>query len=147
MNPEFKVMLEQAQDRYLKTEQLAQLETYVGSIPDRVTLYRLLRDRELPILELVAFKLEADLTDAESKQLENSIKYLSLLLRYGAMAMLMQDLSLVKHRLLDWVNQIVTLQDNREIYQQAQTLLEQALTKELSRPQLDLLKPFLPHLS
>lgn len=147
MNPEFKVMLEQAQDRYLKAEQLSQFQNYVDSLSDRVTLYRLLRDRELPILELVGFKLEAELTNVETKQLENSIKYLSLLLRYGAMAMLMQDPDLVKHRLLNWVNQIVSLQDCREIYQQAQTLLEQALAKELNRQQLELLKSFLPGLA
>jgi Phycobilisome protein len=143
MNAEIKAIIEQAHDRYLKAEDLGAFQAYINSLPDRLTLYRLLRDREISILQLVATQLEAVMPKVETKQLENGIKHLSLVLRYSAMAMLMQDLELLNQRLLNWLSQVVGLQETQSLNQELFGLLSKNLGKELSRPQLELLSPFL----
>jgi len=143
MNAEIKGIIEQAHDRYLKAEDLGAFQTYISSLPDRLTLYRLLRDREISILQLVANQLEAAMPKVETKQLETAIKHLSLVLRYSAMAMLMQDQQLVNQRLLNWLGQVVVLQEIQSLNQELFSFLSKNLGKELSRPQLELISPFL----
>jgi hypothetical protein len=143
MNVELKAIIEQAQDRYLKADDLSALESFIGSLADRLSLYRILRDREISILQLVADRLEAEMPDTEIKQLEAAIKHLSLVCRYISMAMLMQDLDLVDQRLLKWLGKVAVLQETQSLDQTMYRLFSQVLSKELSRPQLELLNPFL----
>jgi Phycobilisome protein len=143
MNAELKAIIEQAQDRYLKADDLLALESFISSLPERLSLYRTLRDREISILQLVANQLEAEIPNAEIKQLETAIKYLSLLHRYSAMAMLMQDRDLVDRRLLKWLGQVASLQETQSLDQTMFRLFNQVLNKELSHSQIELLNPFL----
>lgn len=143
MNVELKAIIEQAQDRYLKANDLSALESFINSLPDRLSLYRTLRDREISFLQLVANQLEAEMPDTETKQLETAIKQLSLVCRYSAMAMLMQDQALVDQRLLKWLGQVATLQETQSLNQAMYGLFTKVLNKELSRSQLELLNPFL----
>jgi Phycobilisome protein len=143
MNAEIKAIIEQAHDRYLKADDLGSFQSYIASLPERLALYRLLRDREITILQFVATQAEAEMPKLEVKQIETSIKHLSLVLRYSAMAMLNQDTDLVNQRLLNWLGQVVSLQEIQSINQQLFPLLTKSLGKELSRPQLELISPFL----
>ncbi len=143
MDTKLKDLIEQAQERYLKSEELGLLENYVHSLPDRLTLYKLLRDREVDILQKVADQIPNELPKVEESEVERGIKNLLLVLRYCAMGMLLNDENFLKQRLLKWLEQIMSVHDMRRLNEAMYKLLNQALRQELTPSQLALLQPLI----
>jgi Phycobilisome protein len=143
MNTEIQLLIEQAQDRYLKSDDLAMLETYMRSLNERIALYRYLRDREIKVLQLVATELEAELPNVAISELEAGIKNMALVMRYCAMAMLLQDPNLISHRLMGWMKELNALQEMQQTNDTVYRLLIRVLQKDLSQAQLVLLQPLL----
>jgi hypothetical protein len=141
MNTEIKDLIERAQDRYLETEELDLLEDYIQSLPERIDLYKLLRDRELDIMQSVADRTEGELPQIVAADLERGIKNLILVTRYCAMGMLLNDEDFIKVRLLKWLEQIVSQFDMRSLNDTLYKSLNQVLKEELSAEQLGLLQP------
>jgi hypothetical protein len=141
MNTEIKELIERAQDRYLETEELDVLEDYIQSLPERIDLYKLLRDRELDIMQSVADRTEGELPQAATEDLERGIKNLILVIRYCAMGVLLNDEDFIKVRLLKWLEQIVSQFDMRSLNETLYKSLNQVLKEELSAEQLSLLQP------
>jgi len=138
-----KDLINQAQDRYLNSEDLGAFESYVQSIPKRLALYKLLRDREIRIMQTVADQLEAELPKADITILETGVKNLLLVMRYCAMGMLLNDETFLKQRLLDWLEQVSSVYDLKSVNEALYKILNQVLRQELSSEQLSLLQPLI----
>ncbi len=143
MDAKIKDLIEQAQDRYLKSDELVLLDDYVKSLPERLTLYKLLRDREIEILQKVADRAEIELNKTDTADIESGIKNLILVMRYCAMGMLLNDENFLKQRLLRWLEQIMALKEMRQINDVLYKLLNQILRQELSTHQLSLIQPLI----
>lgn len=143
MDTKIKDLIEQAQERYLRSDELGLLEAYVRSLPERLKLYQLLRDRELEILQSVADQVEGEIPSAEVANIESGLKNLLLVMRYCAMSMLLNDENFLKQRLLNWLEQIMAQRDLRRINEALYKLLNQVLRQELSSSQLALLQPLI----
>lgn len=136
-------IFDEAENRYLKPEELQLIGHYVGSITDRINAYRALRDRELDLIQRAADQLQFDLPNAELSVLERAIKNGMLILRHCGMAMLLNDPNFIQTRLLDW------LKDSIELYQAQGAdaaffgLMKQQLNLSLTTQQMALLEPFL----
>jgi len=143
MDAKIKDLIEQAQDRYLKSDELDLLDGYVKSLPERLTLYKLLRDREIEILQKVADRAEIELNKTDTADIESGIKNLILVMRYCAMGMLLNDENFLKQRLLRWLEQIMALKEMRQINDVLYKLLNQILRQELSTHQLSLIQPLI----
>lgn len=142
MNTEITELVEQARARYLSTQELDLLADYIQSLPDRIDLYKLLRDREVEIMQTVADRSESELPSTALEDLEKAIMNLLLVMRYCAMGMLLNDQNFIKVRLLNWLEQIVAQYEqahslNAKLYK----LLNQVLKQELSDQQLALMQP------
>ncbi|MCL1493599.1 MAG: hypothetical protein M1G31_23050 [Pseudanabaena sp. Salubria-1] len=143
MIPKIQELINQAQDRYLVTDELGLMESYISSLPDRLKLYKLIRDREIDILQAVANQVPAELPNVTDEELESGIKNLILVLRYSSMAMLLNDENFLKQRLLNWLEGIMSMRDMRRLNETLYKLLNQELKKQFSSTQLLLIQPLI----
>ncbi|MFM7887353.1 MAG: hypothetical protein ACKPCM_11820 [Pseudanabaena sp.] len=76
MIPKIQELINQAQDRFLTSDELGLMESYVSSLPDRLKLYKLIRDREIDILQSVADQVPSEIPNVTLEDLELGIKNL-----------------------------------------------------------------------
>lgn len=143
MHPQLETIFDEAENRYLKPDELSLLGEYVDSLPERLEAYRNLRDRELKIMQSVADQLQVELPQEKVEMLERSIKNALLMLRYCAMGMLLNDESFVKDRLLGWLSQTIQVYDTRSVDAVLYRLLNQRLKQALNPRHLALFSPML----
>ncbi len=143
MHPQIESVFDEAENRYLKPEELTALTQYVSSLPGRLEAYRAMRDRELEIMQAVADKLVADMPNESTETLERSIKNALLVLRYCAMGTLMNDEEFIRSRLKNWLGQTIQVYNSYAIDTALYRLLEQALSRALTSVQSALLLPML----
>jgi len=143
MHPQIETIFDEAENRYLKPEELSVLGEYVGSLPGRLETYRLLRDQEIDIMQKVADQLQLEFTQVKIEQLERSIKNALLVLRYCAMGMLLNDEAFVENQLVGWLAQVMKAYDTHAIDQALYRLLDQSLRQTLSPTQINHLHPML----
>ncbi|TVQ20919.1 MAG: hypothetical protein EA367_07135 [Leptolyngbya sp. DLM2.Bin15] len=141
MHPDIEALFDDAESRYLKIEELGILNQYVDSLPERLETYRQLRNREVEIMQPVADELEAALPNVSQDNLERSLKNAILLLRYCAMAMLLNDEAFVRNRLLNWVEKAAQAYNTRPIDSILYPLLERKLGQILTPQQMGFLSP------
>ena len=143
MIPKIQELINQAQDRYLASNELSLMEGYVSSLPDRLKLYKLVRDREIDILQTVADQVPTELPNVTDEELEVGIKNLILVLRYCSMSMLLNDENFLKQRLLNWLEGIMSMRDMRRLNETLYKLLNQGLRQQFSPTQLVLIQPLI----
>ncbi|MBD2177749.1 hypothetical protein H6F42_12580 [Pseudanabaena sp. FACHB-1998] len=143
MIPKIQELINQAQDRYLATDELGQMEGYVTSLPERLKLYKVIRDREIDILQTVADQVASELASVTDEELEAGVKNLILVLRYCSMAMLLNDENFLKERLLNWLEGIMSMRDMRRLNETLYKLLNQVLRQQISPSQLALIQPLI----
>jgi hypothetical protein len=119
------------------------MESYVSSLPDRLKLYKQLRDREIDLLQAVADQVSVELPNVTDAELESGIKNLILVLRYCSMSMLLNDESFLKERLLNWLEGIMSMRDMRRLNETLYKLLNQGLRQQFSPAQLALIQPLI----
>ncbi|MBW4473001.1 MAG: hypothetical protein KME45_21875 [Stenomitos rutilans HA7619-LM2] len=143
MHPQIETIFDEAELRYLKSEELSVVNQYVNSLPERLETYRALRDHELEIMQQVADQLEAALPQETVENLERSLKNALLLLRYSAMGMLLNDEAFVQERLVDWLTKTISLHNTRAIDMALFRLLNQKLMQTLAPKQINLVGPYI----
>ncbi|MBD2187972.1 globin family protein [Pseudanabaena mucicola] len=143
MVPKIQELINQAQDRYLASDELGLMESYISSLPDRLKLYKLIRDREIAILQAVADSVPNELPSITDEDLETGVRNLILVLRYSSMAMLLNDENFLKERLLNWLEGIMSMRDMRRLNETLYKLLNQELRQQLSPTQLTLIQPLI----
>jgi hypothetical protein len=143
MMPKIQELISQAQDRYLASDELGLMESYVSSLPDRLKLYKQIRDREINILQAVADQVQTELPSVTDEELETGIKNLILVMRYSSMAMLLNDENFLKQRLLNWLEGIMSMRDMRRLNETLYKLLNQGLRQQLNPAQLALIQPLI----
>ncbi|NJM74431.1 MAG: hypothetical protein HC852_00165 [Acaryochloridaceae cyanobacterium RU_4_10] len=65
------------------------------------------------------------------------------ILRYGSMAMLLNNMEFLNHRLLEWMPDLLEVYQLRDIEIAFYRLLQVQLKSSLSSTQIDLIKPYL----
>ncbi len=143
MNPHIAAIFDEAENRYLKPEELKLITQYVASMPERLDTYRSLRDRELEIMETVAAQLQQEMPQAPEALIERCLKHALLMLRYCALSLLTHDETLVQRRFVDWVGPLTRIYDTKAIDAKLYRLLNQQLSKALTPKQLGCLSPSL----
>ncbi|MFN5857266.1 MAG: hypothetical protein ACK456_15465 [Pseudanabaenaceae cyanobacterium] len=143
MSTKIQEMIDKAQDRYLAADELGLLEEYVQSLPERLNLYRMIRDREVDLLQAVADRVPQELPNVQETDIETAIKDLILVLRYAAMAMLMNDEAFLKERLLKWLGELAGMRDLRRLNEALYKILQQVLKENLSASQVALIQPLI----
>jgi hypothetical protein len=135
-------LFESPDKQYLDSNELTVLSQYVSSIPERMTVYRTLRDQEVTLMQAVADALQQQSNQPEAL-VERSIRNGLMVMRYVAMAMLLDDQAFVEERLRGWLPEIIKAYETQALDQQLFQLLAQQLAKLFTPAQLHLLKPSL----
>jgi hypothetical protein len=138
----FQTLFDEAETRYLKPEELREMGQYVASIPERVNIYRSLRDQELTLMQQVADQLQLEVFDAKTVDLERSLRFAIVSLRHCAMGLLLNDETVVQNRLLSWLEETIALHQNQAIDAVVFRLLGEQLEQTLTPQQMAALRPF-----
>ncbi|WP_008317416.1 hypothetical protein [Leptolyngbya sp. PCC 6406] len=141
MNPALSALFDEPEKRYLQPNELNVLSQYVGSLPERIAVYRQLRDEELTLMQQVADTLQQQFPQESEDLLKRSIQNGLLALRYAAMALLTDDTDLVTRRLQSWLPDMVEAYGTLAIDQALHALLTQQLSRRFTAPQMALLTP------
>jgi hypothetical protein len=141
MNPTLNALFDEPEKRYLQADELNMLSQYVGSLPERITVYRQLRSDELTVMQQVADSLQRQFPQESEDRLKRSLQNGMLALRYAAMAMLMDDPEFVTKRLQSWLPEMVEAYGTRAIDESLHVLLAQQLSSQFSAQQVSLLMP------
>lgn len=143
MNPTLEALFDEPEKRYLQSDELNVLSQYVSSVPERIKTYRQLRDSEVQTLQPIADQLQQQFSEVPEAALKRSIQNGLLVLRYAAMAMLMDDPGLMTKRLQSWLPEMVTAFDTLAVDEALHQLLAQRLSSTLTAQQFALLSPAL----
>jgi hypothetical protein len=134
-------LFETTTKRFLQPSEVAQVSGYVKTIPDRLTTYRLLRDRETAVFGPVVDAIQTQLPDADSVSLERSLKGAILAVRQCAMAMLADDAS-VAAEARQWVQQTQVAYATESIDPLLYALITAQIKAQLSPAQFELFRGF-----
>jgi Phycobilisome protein len=143
MHPEIEVLLDQAENRFLKAEELIAFKRQAANLAQRLKIYEFLREKEVSIFQPVANKLQKAFPDEKQENLERSLKHWLLVLRYCAMAMLLNDRAFLEQRLLDWLSGLVEAHQTQKIELTICNLLQTRIEEILSEQARAILQPFL----
>lgn len=136
-------IFDQAENCYLKPDELQQIGQYVTSIADRISTYRAVRDREIDLIQQAVDELQLEMPALEIAVLERTLKNGMLALRHCAMAMLINDSGYMQTRLLSWLESSIELHKAQGIDAAFFRLIKQQLRFSLNTQQMTLLEPFL----
>lgn len=143
MYTEIKTLLYEAEACYLKQEEIETFKHYASSLRERLETYELLRDQEVAIFQPVADQLLEAFPQQKQETLERSLKHWLSVLRYCAMAMLLNNQEFLQRRLLEWLTDIVQAHQTQVVELSLYELLQIRLKEFFSDQQLDLVQPFL----
>lgn len=143
MNPKLETLFDEPDKRYLNVEELNLLSQYVGSLPERIKIYRQLRNEEIAIMQPIADELQRQMPQESEASIERSLRNALLALRYAAMAMLLDDQQFIQQRLEGWLPEIVKAHNTQAIEKVLYSLLNQQLAKVFTAQQLSLIQPVL----
>ncbi len=143
MHPEIKALLYEAEEHYLKPEEIEIFKHSASSLVQRLETYELLRDQETAIFQPIADQLLKSFPQEKQENLERSLKHWLSVLRYCAMAMLLNNQEFLQRSLLEWLTDLVQAHQTQAIEMTLYQLLLVKLKEFLCDQQLALVQPFL----
>ena len=143
MHSDIQAILHRAEEHYLKKPEVIVFRHYATTLAKRLETYECLRDREVKIFQPIAEELIRAYPEDNPKLLEQALKHWLAVMRYCAMAMLLNNPEYLERRILEWLTEIVQAHQMQSLYSTIYDLLLSRLRKELSQKQLTLLQPFL----
>ncbi|CDM93559.1 MAG: phycobilisome protein [Limnospira sp. PMC 1291.21] len=143
MSSDVNSLLTQAENRYLKPEELQEFKRHTSTLAQRLKIYEFLRDREATIFEPIAEKLQTAFSDAQQPIVEKSLQHWILIMRHCAMAMLLDDTEYLKNNVLDWLRGFVKTRQSQAIETKIYELLQGKLEEMLSPKAMIYLEDYL----
>ena len=143
MQSDLKSILYQAEANYLEDQQIKQFQTFTRDLSKRLEIYELLRDNEIEIFQPIADKLMQVHSQQSSQLIEKALKHWLSIMRYCAMAMLLNNREYLQRSVLEWLTDIVQAHQMQSLESTIYDLLFSSLQKILSQEQFALMQPFL----
>jgi hypothetical protein len=132
-----------ADDHYLSDADLDRFHLQIHALAERIEVYEYIRDREVTILQPAADYLSEEFPNTDSVLLDRTVVHWLAILRYGAMAMLLNNTEFLHDRILEWLPDSIEVYQLHDIEIAMYRLLQVQLKNNLSANQLELLKPYL----
>ena len=143
MQKDFETLFYEADDHYLESSDLQSLRQGAVTLKELLKIYQSLRDKEIPIFQTIANSLVEAFPDENMQRLEQALQHWMSVMRYGAMAMLLNNPDYFSHRLLEWLTDVIHAQEMVEIETHIFENLIQGLEEILTMEQMVILTPFL----
>lgn len=143
MQSDIQAILHQAEEHYLNKLEIADFQNSVASVAQRLATYKCLRDHEIEIFQPIAEEIVKAYPEQNPQLLEKVLKQWLAVMRYCAMAMLLNNPEYLERRILEWLGQILQAHQMQLVSKTVYELLLINLEKTLDQKQLVLLQPFL----
>lgn len=143
MYPEIRDLLYEAEENYLQPKQIERFKDHMSSLVQRQEAYEMLRDNEIAIFQPIADELLAAFPHEKQTSLEKALKHWIAVLRYCAMAMLLNNPEFLQHRLLEWLTDLVQVHQTQAMEMEIYQSLQARLPEFLSNEHMALLQPFI----
>lgn len=143
MYTELRELLYDAEDHYLQSGEIEKLRENVGSLKEKLAIYKNLRNQEIDVFQAIANELEKKLSPTEIEQLPELIVHWATILRYVAMGMLLNSNEFIHRRILEWINPVIQAHNRVSLDNQVYKLLCLSLKDKLEAKQWQTLQPFL----
>ncbi len=143
MHPDLESLFYKSEENFLQATEIKLFKHHVASLADRLALYERLRDQEVAIFQPVADQLLSSFPQQDPKLLEKALKQWLTVMRYAAMAMLLNNPEFMQRRLLEWLTDVVQANQMQAIEAKLCQLLQARLKQVLSSDQLGLIQPLL----
>jgi hypothetical protein len=143
MHSDIQNLFYQAEDHYLQSQELKLFKHHADSLAQRLETYKHLRDREIDIFQPVSDRLSNTFPEVKQEILIRALKHWLAVMRYCAMAMLLNNSEFLQHRLLEWLSPQIEAHQLENIESKLYEFLQISLQRILSREQLALIQPFL----
>ncbi|TVQ48027.1 MAG: phycobilisome protein [Gloeocapsa sp. DLM2.Bin57] len=143
MYAELRELLYDAEEHYLKSEEIDKLRQNVESLKERLAIYKELRNREIDIFQAIANQLEKELDPTEVQQLPELIVHWAKIVRYVAMGMLLNSNEFIQRRILEWITPVRQAHNRVSLDEQVYKLLYSELKNLLPEQQWQIWQPFI----
>jgi hypothetical protein len=143
MPSNFEDFLQAAEDHYLQPTEINNFKQQVNALQDRLALYELLREQELAIFQTVVDQLQKQRFSNTAAELEKVLTHWIAVLRYSAMAMLLNQPELLESQLLGWLVDILHRDEFASLNRRISDFLQQSLASVLDAEQIALIAPLL----
>ena len=132
-----------AEESYLQDSDLQVFETSIVNLKERLDLYEKLRDMEEKLIQRLALNLEESYPNEPPSRLQLALKQWVLVMRYCAMAMLLDDPEFLKYRLLEWLSEVIVAHNLQDLENGLERLLQRRLKKFLTGDERELICPYI----
>ncbi|RMH65358.1 MAG: phycobilisome protein [Cyanobacteria bacterium J003] len=143
MHTELMNLYYKAEENYLSNVDIKVFRHHIESLQQRLSTYEFLRDHEIEIFQPVADALQKQYPTEPPQTLEQVLRQAIALLRYAAMAMLLNNPEILQHRLLEWLTEVVKAHQTQTLWSSCHELLSDRLKEMLTDAQQDLMLPLL----
>ncbi len=143
MQSDIENLLYLAEDHYLKRLEIKAFQIYAASLAKRLEVYEYLRDHEIDIFQPIAEELSEVHAAEDPQLLEKALKHWLSIMRYCAMAMLLNNPEYLQRSVLEWLTEMVQAHQMQPLENTIYDLLFSHLKKLLPPEQFALIKPFL----
>ncbi len=143
MQSDIQAILYKAEEHYLQKPEIIDFQNSIASLAQRLETYECLRDQEIKIFQPIAEELVRVYPEENPKLLEKALKHWLAIMRYSAMAMLLNNPEYLQRQILEWLTEMVQAHQMQAVENTIYDLLRSRLEKVLSQQQLVLLHPFL----
>ncbi len=143
MHPDLESLFYKSEEKFLEATEIKLFKHHVASLADRLALYECLRDQEVAIFQPVADQLLLAFPKEDQKLLEKCLKQWLTVMRYAAMAMLLNNPEFLQRRLLEWLTDVIQAHQTQAIEAKLCQLLQARLKEVVSGAQLGLIQPLL----
>ena len=133
-------ILHKAEDEYLEQQDLANFKGQIFALEKRLQVYEIISSKETEIFQSIATRLANNPDEPDKIRL--GLKHWLMVMRYCAMAMLLDNPDYLKYR-LEWLSEQVEAYQTKAIEQKIFELLQKRFQKVLDSEQLSILKPYL----
>jgi len=143
MQSDIQNILYQAEDHYLNQLEIVDFQNSVASVAQRLATYECLRDQEIAIFQPIAEEIVRAYPEQNPQFLEKALKQWLVVMRYCAMAMLLNNPEYLERRILEWLTPMLQAHQMQSVANAIYDLLLVRLQKILDKEQWALLQPFL----
>jgi hypothetical protein len=143
MHSDLRTLLYDSEIAYLQGQQIYLFKHRIDALKESLEVYERLRDREIAIFQPIADELLKAFPMENPKLIERALKHWLSIMRYCAMAMLLNNPEFLQHRLLEWLTDVVQAYQMEAIENHLYELLQASLKTVLSDQQFALIQPFL----
>ena len=143
MNPTFEKFLNLAEEQYLPCNEVENYRGYLASLEKKVEVYEIVRDQEVFLFQILADKLQEKYPDERHNMLCEAISQWSLVLKYCAMAMILDNSEYLSMRIDNWLRELIQLRSIPQLDKILYETLVEILPEVLLDEQIYLIQPYL----